>query len=75
MRAWHKDAKAADWGTPAKIRARYPAASILPGNRVVFNINGNAYRLIVAVDYDNGVVYIRFIGSHAEYDRVNAVEV
>ena len=76
LRDWHKDAKAADWDTPAKIRAKYPAASILPGNRVVFNIiNGNAYRLIVAVDYDGGVVYIRFIGSHAEYDRVNAMEV
>ena len=75
LRAWHKDAKAADWDGPAKIRVRYPAASILPGNRVVFNINGNAYRLIVMVNYASRVVYIRFIGTHAEYDRINAAEV
>ena len=75
LRAWHKEAKAADWDGPAKIRGRYSAASILPGNRVVFNINGNAYRLIVTVNYASRVVYIRFIGTHAEYDRINAAEV
>ena len=75
LRDWYKDAKTADWDTPAKIRAKYPTARILPGNRVVFNINGNAYRMIVAVVYNHGAVYIRFIGTHAEYDRVNAVEV
>ena len=75
LRDWHKDAKTAAWDTPAKIKARYPSASILPGNRVVFNINGNSYRLIVIVDYAGRVVKIRFIGTHAEYDRVNAVEV
>lgn len=75
LRDWYKDAKTADWDTPAKIRANHPTARILPGDRVVFRINGNAYRLIVIVDYEYRVVKIRFIGSHAEYDRVNAVEV
>ena len=75
LRDWYKDAKTAAWDTPAKIRAKYPTARILPGDRVVFRINGNAYRLIVIVDYEYRVVKIRFIGSHAEYDRINAVEV
>ena|SRR5579859_7355593 len=72
LRAWHADARHADWKTPEDIKATYANASILGNNRVVFNIRGNTYRLIVAVNYAFGIVYVRFVGTHAEYDRVNA---
>ncbi len=72
LRAWHADAQRAVWKTPGDIRATYATASIIGNNRVVFNIRGNTYRLIVAVNYDYGIVYIRFIGTHAEYDRIDA---
>lgn len=72
LRAWYSDARQAEWRTPAEIQATYANASILRNNRVVFNIRGNTYRLIVAIHYALGIVYIRFIGTHAEYDRVDA---
>jgi mRNA interferase HigB len=72
LRAWHSDARHAEWRSPADIRARYANASILSDNRVVFNIRGNTYRLIVAINYDYGIIYIRFVGTHAEYDKVDA---
>lgn len=72
LRAWHADALSADWKSPGDIRATYANASILANNRVVFNIRGNTYRLIVAVNYPYRIVYIRFIGTHAEYDRIDA---
>ena len=75
MRAWFHEARIADWGTPADIKASYRNASILGNNRVVFNIGGNKYRLVVAVNYRARIVFIRFIGSHAEYDRINAEEI
>lgn len=61
----------ADWDTPVKVKGRYPNASILADNRVVFNIKGNAYRLLVKINYPGRVVYVRFVGTHADYDRVN----
>jgi mRNA interferase HigB len=63
------------YNLPKDIKARYPAASFLAGNRVVFNIKGNKYRLITHVRYDPGRVYIRFIGTHPEYDKVNAATI
>ncbi|MCP3961783.1 MAG: type II toxin-antitoxin system HigB family toxin [bacterium] len=72
LRAWFKEAKEATWETPAEIKARYASASCLANDRVVFNIKGNDYRLVVAVRYDFGIVYIRFVGTHAEYDRIDA---
>ena len=75
LRAWFADASRADWSTPAEIRSIYRNASILPGNRVVFNIRGNTYRLVVVVNYSYRMVYIRFVGTHAEYDRVDATTV
>lgn len=57
---------------PRDILDRYRSADILSGNRVVFNIKGNRYRLIVKIHYNTGIVYIRFIGTHAEYDRIDA---
>ena len=75
LRAWHRAVRVADWRSPADVRARYADASIIAGNRVVFNIKGNAYRLVVRIFYPHRKVYIRFIGTHAEYDHINAVEV
>lgn len=72
LRAWYQDANQAQWKTPEDIKSVYASASIIAGNRVVFNIKGNQYRLIVAVNYQYGFVYIRFIGSHQDYDKVNA---
>jgi len=70
--AWHEEAAKAVWLTPQDIKTRYASASFIGRNRVVFNIKGNDYRLIVAVAYRIGVVYIKFIGTHGEYDRINA---
>ena len=72
LKAWHAEAKAALWQTPAQIKARYRTASILRNSRVVFNIGGNKYRLIVRVNYKCGTVYVRFIGTHSDYDRIDA---
>jgi mRNA interferase HigB len=70
--AWVYEVEQADWTTPADIKKRYPSADILPNNRVVFNIKGNHYRLIVKIHYNTKIVYIRFIGTHTEYDRIDA---
>jgi mRNA interferase HigB len=70
--AWYDEASKATWAQPADIRANYANASILKNRRVVFNIKGNDYRLIVAVAYRVGVVYVKFIGTHAQYDAVDA---
>lgn len=72
LKAWVDEVKQANWTQPADIKAKYRSASILKNRRVVFNIKGNDYRLIVSVAYRFGAVYIKFIGTHAEYDTVNA---
>jgi mRNA interferase HigB len=70
--AWCDEVKKARWKHPADIKAQYASASILKNRRVVFNIKGDSYRLIVAVAYNVGFVYVKFIGTHAEYDAVDA---
>lgn len=72
IEAWYVDAKHADWKSPAEIKAIYRNASILGDNRVVFNLKGNDYRLVVRIAYGFGIVYIRFIGTHREYDQIDA---
>lgn len=72
LRAWYNEAEAAEWRTPQDILKRYRSADVLPGDRVVFNIKGNDYRLVVRIHYNTGVVFIRFVGTHAEYDRIDA---
>jgi mRNA interferase HigB len=72
LKCWFREASKARWRDPHEIKGRYPSASILPGGRVVFNIGGNKYRLVAAVRYDFGLVYVRFIGTHAEYDCIDA---
>ena len=75
LKSWYSEAKSSLWRTPADIKQRYPSADILPGNRVVFNIKGNHYRLVVRIHYNSGIVYIRFVGTHAEYDKIDAVSI
>ena len=72
LKAWYQETARATWTGPKQIKAAYPGASFLLENRVVFNIKGNHYRLIVKVNYDYQMVWIRFIGTHAEYDKINA---
>lgn len=72
LKSWHDEAVKADWRSPQDIKSQYRNASFIAHNRVVFNIKGNKYRLIVAIAYRFGALYIKFIGTHAEYDRVNA---
>jgi mRNA interferase HigB len=75
LKDWHDNAEHANWTSPQQIKTDYPSASIIGGDRVVFNIKGNNYRLVVHIRYWSRQVYIRFIGTHAEYDRINAREV
>ncbi len=70
--AWRAIAESAQWKTPQDVKKAHPKASILKGGRVVFNIKANDYRLIAVVQYENGVMMIRFFGSHEEYDKVDA---
>jgi mRNA interferase HigB len=73
--AWYREVEKEDWDSPAKIKAKYRAASIVGGNRVVFNIKGNDYRLVAKINYPHRVVYIRFVGTHADYDAIDVEEV
>lgn len=75
LKAWHAEAKAATWLTPDDIKEKYGSASIINSNRVVFNICGNKYRLVVHIVYKIGYIYIRFIGTHKEYDNINVEEI
>ena len=70
--AWLDIVTRADWRNPEDVKASYPKASILKASRVVFNIKGNDYRLIAGVQYQAGVLAIRFFGTHAEYDKIDA---
>ena len=69
--AWGEEARVAAWRTPQDIKQHYSSASFLAKNRVVFNIKGNEYRLVVAVAYRLQAVYIKFVGTHAEYDGID----
>ena len=70
--AWYEEVLAANWQSPADIKALYRSASILKNRRVVFNIKGNDYRLVVAIAYRLQAVYVKFVGTHAEYDAIDA---
>jgi mRNA interferase HigB len=72
LKAWHALAKAAHWSQPNEIKAKFSTASFLANNRVVFHISGKKYQLLVKVVYELKTIYIRFIGSHADYDRIDA---
>ncbi|MBA1264517.1 type II toxin-antitoxin system HigB family toxin [Stutzerimonas stutzeri] len=70
--AWIDEAKKANWSSPAEIKAQYRSASILKSRRVVFNIKGNDYRIVTAVAYRYGAVYIKFVGTHRQYGAIDA---
>jgi mRNA interferase HigB len=72
LKTWYSEASNASWQSPLDVKSSRRNASIIGNNRVMFNIKGNTYRLIVSVRYDIGIVFIRFIGTHAEYDKVDA---
>lgn len=73
--AWFREVEKEDWDSPAKVKAKYRSASIVGGNRVVFNIKGNDYRMVVKINYPYRVIYVRFVGTHAEYDKIDVEEV
>lgn len=72
LKAWFEEASSASWTQPADIKVRYRSASILKNRRVIFNIKGNDYRLVVAVAYRLQIVYVKFVGTHREYDAIDA---
>ncbi|MEA3544044.1 MAG: type II toxin-antitoxin system HigB family toxin [Thermodesulfobacteriota bacterium] len=72
LKAWYAEAKSANWQSPTDIKAQYGNASILKRGRVVFNICGNKYKLIVKINFSASIVYIRFVGTHKEYDTIDA---
>lgn len=72
LKSWFDEAKQARWRTPQDIRRHYASASFVGRNRVVFNIKGNQYRLVTAIAFNVGVVYIKFVGTRAQYDKVDA---
>jgi mRNA interferase HigB len=75
LKSWFYEASKSEWENPQEVKKQYPAASILADNRVVFNIKGNNYRLIVKINYDYQMIWIRFIETHTEYDKINANEI
>ncbi len=75
LRAWVHIVRAADWSMPTDIKAMFNSADILANNRVVFDIRGNKYRLVAAVHYRGKRVYVRFVGTHAEYDAIDATTI
>jgi mRNA interferase HigB len=75
LKSWYQEANGAHWSGPKDIRRDYPSASFLADNRVVFNIKGNHYRLIVKINYSYQMVWIRFVGTHKQYDRIDATKI
>jgi len=75
LRAWYALASRATWRSPSDVKAAYRNASVIANNRVVFNIKGNDYRLVVAVHYNRSLMFVRFIGTHQEYDHIEATTI
>lgn len=72
LEAWYREARRATWTSPQDIKRMYASASVLKGGRVVFNICGDRYRLVVRIDYSLRIVFVRFVGTHGEYDSIDA---
>lgn len=75
LKAWYHEAKQATWQNPNEVKQQYRSASIIGDNRIIFNICGNKYRLIVKINYEAQWVFIRFIGTHKEYDKIDALTI
>lgn len=71
LESWYEETRKATWSSPQAIKAQYGSASICGNNHVVFNIGGNKYRLVVEMQYRAGIAWVKFIGTHAQYDRIN----
>ncbi len=72
LEAWHSESLKADWKTPQELKAQFRNASILENHRVVFNIAGNKYRLVVSIDYERQAMFVKFVGAHRQYDEIDA---
>ena len=72
LKAWFYEVKKEQWKSPNDIKFKYRNASIIQNNRVIFNVKGNKYRLVVAIKYEFKIIFIRFIGTHEEYDKIDA---
>ena len=75
LKSWYQEANNAEWKSPNEIKTKYPSASIINNDRIVFNIKGKNYRLIIKINFDYQIIWIRFIGTHSEYDRINVSEI
>jgi mRNA interferase HigB len=75
LEAWFFEVNKADWISTADVKRLYATASIVNSDRIVFNIKGNDYRLVVAVDFEKGIVWIKWIGTHKDYDRIDVKEI
>jgi mRNA interferase HigB len=75
LKSWYKEAEDAIWKDSNEIKMDYPTASFLVDNRVVFNIKGNKYRLVVKINYSYKIVWIRFVGTHSEYDKIDVTKI
>jgi mRNA interferase HigB len=72
LRAWYHDVKGSNWKNSNELKQQYANASIIGEGRIVFNIKGNSYRLVVLIDYEFQIIFIRFIGTHSQYDQIDA---
>ena len=75
LSAWYAIVSRVHWASPTEVKAAYRNASFLAGNRIVFNVKGNDYRLVVAMHYNRQIAYVRFVGTHGQYDQIDAVTV
>ena len=73
--AWFNEVRSAKWASTAEVKRHYATASVVSSDRIVFNIKGNDYRLVVAIDFEKGIVWIKWLGSHADYDRIDVKKV
>jgi mRNA interferase HigB len=73
--AWFDEVRKARWTSTADVKERYATASVVSAERIVFNVKGNDYRLVVSVDFEKGIVWIKWLGSHQDYDRIDVKEV
>ena len=75
LESWHERVRRDDWETPMRMKEQHPRVSLVGNNRAVSRVKGNDYRLVVEINYERGIVYVRFVGTHAGYDRIDVQEV
>lgn len=75
LEAWHQEVDRANWASPFEVKTQFRSASVLQNNRVAFNIAGNHYRLVVKINYPYRIVYIRFVGTHTDYDTIDVTTI